>query len=99
MIDHALDTINAMDTTSFDSPDLHTLLGSIYERRSEHEKAIAEFKKALRTDKPIVVPFCCSGCSYMSKELSDRCPDCREWNTFILYINEVCKIQKRQSSS
>ena len=100
MIDHALETINSMDITQFDHPDLHTLLGSIYERRSEYEKAAAEFKKALKADKrPLVVPFCCSNCNYISKEWSDRCPDCREWNTFILDINEVCKVRKRQSSS
>ncbi len=99
MIDHAQETIDSIDTTSFDFPELHTLIGCIYERRSEFEKAVKEFKQALRTDEPVVVPFCCSSCGYIAKEWSDRCPECREWNTFILDINEVCKIQKRQSSS
>ncbi len=99
MIDHAQETIDSIDTTSFDFPELHTLFGSIYERRLEYEKAVKEFKQALRTDDPVVVPFCCSSCSYIAKEWSDRCPECREWNTFILDINEFCKIQKRQSSS
>lgn len=98
MIDHAMETVSSIDVTSFDYPDMHALLGSIYERRSEHEKAVTEFKKVLKTDAPIVVPFCCSNCSYISKQWSDRCPECSEWNTFILDINEVCKIQKRQSS-
>jgi tetratricopeptide (TPR) repeat protein len=98
MIDHAFDTINAIDTTSFDYPDLHSLLGSIYERRSEYEKAADEFKKALN-DKPLRVPYCCSTCSHISDKWSGRCPECRRWNTFILDINEIRKIQKRQSSS
>jgi tetratricopeptide (TPR) repeat protein len=95
MIDYAFDTIDAMDTTAFDNPDLHALLGSVYERRSEYEKATAEFKKALNVDKPILVPYCCSNCNYISEEWSGRCPECRSWNTF----NEICKIQKRPSST
>ncbi len=99
MIDHAMDTVNLIDMTSFNFPDMHVLLGSIYERRSENKKALEEFKKALNTDNPAVVPFCCSNCDFISREWSDRCPECKEWNTFLLDINEVCKIQKRQISS
>ena len=33
MLDYAFDTINSMDTTAFDYPELHVLLGSVYERR------------------------------------------------------------------
>ena len=94
MIDHAFDTINVIDTTSFDYPELHSLLGSIYERRSDHEKAADEFKKALN-DKHLRVPYCCSKCSHISDQWSGRCPECGRWNTFILDINEICKIQKR----
>ena len=95
MIDYAFDTINAMDTTSFDHPGLHILLGNIHERRSQFEEAKDEFKKALRAGKPLVVPFCCSHCSFSTRDWTGRCPECRSWNTFILDINEVCKIQKR----
>jgi len=95
MIDHAFDTINAMDTTSFDHPGLHILLGNIHERRSQFEEAKNEFKKALRAGRPLVVPFCCSHCSFSTRDWTGRCPECRSWNTFILDINEVCKIQKR----
>lgn len=95
MIDYAFDTINTMDTTSFDHPGLHILLGNIHERRSQYEEAKNEFKKALRAGKPLVVPFCCSHCSFSTRDWTGRCPECRSWNTFVLDINEVCKIQKR----
>ncbi len=95
MIDYAFDTINSMDTTSFDHPGLHILLGNIHERRSQFEEAKDEFKKALRAGRPLVVPFCCSHCSFSTRDWAGRCPECRSWNTFILDINEVCKIQKR----
>lgn len=99
MIDYALDTLNAIDITAFDYPDVHMLLGSVYVRRSEYSKAAEEFKKALSIDRPLLVPYCCSNCDYISKEWSGRCPECKNWNTFNLDINEICKIQKRHSSS
>ena len=94
MIDYALDTINSIDTTTSDYPDLHALLGSVYEKRSEYEMALDEFKKALNVDKPLLVPFCCSDCKNIEKEWSGRCPECKSWNTLVLDINEVCKTQK-----
>jgi lipopolysaccharide biosynthesis regulator YciM len=99
MIDYAMDTIDTLDVTAFDYPELHKLLGNIYERRSEYKKAADEFKKALSVDKPLLVPYCCSGCNYISNDWSGRCPECSNWNTFILDVNEICKIRKRQSSS
>ena len=99
MIDYALDTINAIDPSAFDYPGLHALLGSVYERRSEYEKAVNEFKKSLKVEKMLLVPFCCSNCNYISNEWSGRCPECKSWNTFILDINEICKIRKRQGSA
>ncbi len=99
MIDHAFETMNNIDTSAFDFSHLHTLFGSIYERRSEYEKAIDEFKKALKVEKPLLVPFCCSACGHTSRDWTGRCPECKSWNTLILDINEVCKAQKRHSSS
>ncbi len=98
MIDYALDTINAIDPAAFDCPDFHALIGSVYERRSEYEKASEEFKKALNIDTPLLVPYCCTNCGYISEEWAGRCPECKRWNTFVLDINETCKIQKRHSS-
>ncbi len=99
MIDYASDALNAIDAAVFNHPELHALLGNVYERRSEYEKAAKEFKKALNVGRLLVVPYCCSSCGHTSRELSGRCPACKEWNTFILDINETCNIQKRQSSS
>jgi tetratricopeptide (TPR) repeat protein len=98
MIDHAFETINNMDVSAHDFPDLHALFGNIYQRRAQYENAISEFKKALKVEKPLVVPFCCSVCSNNARTWSGRCPECKNWNTLILDIHEACKAQKRQSS-
>lgn len=95
MIDHAFETINNMDASASDFPDLHALSGNIYQRRAQYENAISEFKKALKVEKPLVVPFCCSVCNNNSRTWSGRCPECKNWNTLILDIHEACKAEKR----
>ncbi|MDO8281823.1 MAG: tetratricopeptide repeat protein [Thermodesulfovibrionia bacterium] len=91
MIDDALQTLNNIDFSVFDSPDIHVLLGNIYQRRSQYEQAAEEFKKALKVDKPIVIPFCCSKCAYTSKKWAGRCPECKSWNTLAFDLNGACK--------
>jgi len=91
MIDYAFETINAIDTTTFDYPDLHILLGNIYERRAQYDKAVEEFKKALQVEKPLLVSFCCSNCNYTSRDWMGRCPGCKSWNTLTLDLNGICK--------
>ena len=99
MIDHVMDTIDAVDPVTLDFPDVHLLLGSVYERRSENEKALEEFKKALNADQPLVVPYCCSKCNFTSMNWSGCCPECYSWNSLILDIDEACDLRTRQSSS
>ncbi len=91
MIDYALDTAIAIDTSLFDSTELHALLGNIYERRSQHDKAVEEFKKAVIVERPLMVPFCCSYCGHISKDWAGRCPQCKQWDTFTLDLNGTCK--------
>lgn len=99
MIDHALDTINSIDPSALDFSGIHTLLGNIYDRRFEKEKALNELKIALNIDKPPVVPFCCSKCNFTAYSWTGKCPGCNHWNTLTPDINETCENQKRQSSS
>jgi lipopolysaccharide biosynthesis regulator YciM len=91
MLDDALTTINNIDTTVFDSTDVHILLGYIHERRSKYEEAAEEYRKALRVERPIVVPFCCSRCGYTSKEWRGRCPECKNWNGLVFDLDGTCK--------
>ncbi|GBE05361.1 MAG TPA: DUF1049 domain-containing protein [Nitrospirae bacterium] len=92
MIDYAYETITGIDTATMDYPDLHTLLGGIYERRAQHENAAEEYKKALQFETPLLIPYCCSNCSYISKEWVGRCPQCEHWNTLTLDLSGTCKL-------
>lgn len=91
MIDYALETATAIDTSTFDSAELHALLGNIYERRSQLDKAVEELKKAVMVERPLMVPFCCSKCGYTSKDWAGRCPQCKLWDTLKLDLNGTCK--------
>lgn len=91
MIDYAFEKINAaLDTAPVDYPYLHTLLGNIYEKRMQYDKASQEFKKALKVDKPVLVPFCCHECGHTTKDWLGRCPECKSWNTFAIDLDGTC---------
>jgi lipopolysaccharide biosynthesis regulator YciM len=92
MIDYAIETVTAIDVTAIDYPEVHMLLGAINERRGQHDSSVEEFKKALNFTRPLLVPFCCSDCRYISKEWVGRCPECRHWNTLTLDLSGTCKI-------
>jgi len=94
MIDYAFEVITGIDTTAADYPDLHILLGSIYKRRMEYDKAAEEFRKALiKPEKHLLISsFCCSNCSYNSKEWMGRCTHCKQWNTLALDLGGTSKV-------
>lgn len=94
MIDYAFETATGIDVATIDYPGLHKLLGNIYERRSEYNKAAEEFKKALIEPKTpfLVASFCCAHCNYNSLEWMGRCLNCKQWNTFALDLGGICKV-------
>jgi lipopolysaccharide biosynthesis regulator YciM len=99
MIDYADETVNAIDISSFDYPAFYVLRGCVSERRSQYEQAVESFKKALNADDPLLMPYCCSHCGESSDSWTGRCPGCKNWNTFMLDVNGVCQVDKRQSRS
>jgi tetratricopeptide (TPR) repeat protein len=91
MLDDAYDTLVTVDASSASYPELHQLLGNIYLRRQQCEKAVEEFKKVIDIKKPFRLPYCCYGCGFSSQEWSGRCPNCKDWDTFQLNLYGVCK--------
>ena len=91
MLDDAFDTLSAVDASSAPYPELHQLLGSIYLRHNQCEKAVEEFKKMISIRKPFSLTYCCNKCSSPSQDWSGRCPSCREWNTYQFNLYGTCK--------
>jgi lipopolysaccharide biosynthesis regulator YciM len=91
MLDDAFETLCTVDTSSTPYPELHQLLGNIYLRRQQFDKAAAEFRKVIDIKKPFRLPYCCYSCGFTSQDWSGRCPNCREWDTFQFNLYGICK--------
>lgn len=87
MIDDAFDTLASVDIAGISSPELHKLMGNIYIKRSQIDKAVEEFKKALDTNRCVEsLSYVCEVCGYKSTEWSGRCSGCKMWGTYQLDI-------------
>ena len=90
MIDDAFETLAGMETWGIAYPELHQLLGNIYVRRNQLEKAVNEYRKVVDIKKTLRLPYCCPQCGYSSEEWSGRCPDCGHWDTYQLNLDGTC---------
>lgn len=91
MIDDAFEILTGIDTGGVSYPELYQLLGNLYIRRNQPEKAIQEFKKVVEIKSSLRLPYCCSNCGHSSEEWSGRCPDCRQWTTYQFNLDGACK--------
>jgi lipopolysaccharide biosynthesis regulator YciM len=83
MIDDAFETLTSIDTGGAAYPDLHQLLGNLYMKRSQIDRAVYEFKKALDVYKPVFsLSYRCKDCGYASSEWLGRCTNCKKWSTY-----------------
>ncbi|MDP2166983.1 MAG: tetratricopeptide repeat protein [Thermodesulfovibrionales bacterium] len=89
MVDDAFETLMSVDTDSY--AELYQLLGELYLRRQQCEKAVVEFKKTISMKRSFRLPYCCTNCGHMSEEWSGRCPDCGSWNTYQFNLHGTCK--------
>jgi lipopolysaccharide biosynthesis regulator YciM len=91
MIDDAFDTLSGIDTGSASYPELNLLIGNLYMRKKQPERAVQEFKKAADIKTAFRLPYCCSHCGYRADEWSGRCPDCKNWSTYQFNLDGTCK--------
>lgn len=84
MLDDAFDVLSRMDTLGDHHPHLHKVLGNIYQRRGNQQQAAEEYKKAMRWNKRLMVPYTCNVCNARSNDWSGRCGKCRNWDTYSL---------------
>jgi len=92
MVDDAFDTFSYVDASGMASPELYQIMGDLYLKRNQCDKAAAEFKKAVDMKIAFRLPYWCSSCGYSSQDWSGRCPSCNSWNTFTFKLHGTGKI-------
>ncbi|TAL26859.1 MAG: hypothetical protein EPN94_02365 [Nitrospirae bacterium] len=92
MIDDAFETFTYVDASGMASPELYQIMGDLYLKRDQCDRAVAEFKKAVDMKMAFRLPYWCSSCGYRSQEWSGRCPSCNNWNTSTFNIHGAGKI-------
>jgi lipopolysaccharide biosynthesis regulator YciM len=91
MIDDAFETLLSIDTGGAAYPELHQLMGSLYLKRHQPDKAVQEFRKSLDMKVALKQPYCCRECGHISPEWSGRCESCKKWNTYQFNLDSMCK--------
>jgi lipopolysaccharide biosynthesis regulator YciM len=83
MIDDAFEILSSIDIGGSAYPELHQLMGNLYMKRNQMDRAVYEFKKAIDISKPAFsLSYSCKNCGYTSSEWSGRCPNCKKWGTY-----------------
>ncbi len=91
MIDDAFETFTSLDTGGMAAPELYQILGDLYLKRNQCERAVLEFKKAVEMKRAFRLPYWCSSCGHPSEEWRGRCPSCNNWNTYTFNLHGSVK--------
>jgi lipopolysaccharide biosynthesis regulator YciM len=91
MVDDAFEILTGIDTAGVLYPELHQVLGNLYMRKNQCEKAVQEFKKAVDVKLSLRLPYCCKQCGNTADEWSGRCPGCKHWSTYQFNLEGACK--------
>lgn len=90
MLDDSFETLAGMDARGISYPEQHLLLGNIYMRRNQPDKAVKEYRLVIESRKSLRIPYCCVQCGFSSEEWSGRCPNCGHWETYQLNLDGAC---------
>lgn len=90
MIEDAFETLSSPDMLD-PYPELYQLLGELYLRRNQYDKAVAEFKRSINMKKTFRLPYCCMQCGHIAEDWSGRCPACGNWNSYRFNLYGSCK--------
>lgn len=83
MIDDAFEIMTSIDTGGATYTEMHQLMGNLYMKRKQIDRAVNEFKRALDSNKcAFSLTYNCEKCRYTASEWSGRCSNCKNWSTF-----------------
>jgi lipopolysaccharide biosynthesis regulator YciM len=70
-----------------ESLNLHAALAEMFVREDRQEEALQEFQQLVKQMKERDSFFYCQKCGYQSSDMQWKCPQCQEWDSFV--INEA----------
>lgn len=82
MLDDAFEVLTTLDAAGAPYPEVHQLMGNIYVRHQQWNKALEEYRKVIEINKTARLPYVCTSCGYLDMEWAGRCRKCRDWNTY-----------------
>lgn len=94
MLDDAMSVLTALKGRASYAPTLHYLLGRIHERRNNHREANSEYRKVIKEMDLVQLEYGCRACGTTTMEWTERCAECREWNTVEVAFREEIPLEE-----
>lgn len=88
MIEEAYKFLSSLQPFAPNSVVLNFLLGTLEERFGKKEKALASYKKCLKSYDALANEYYCFSCGKSFKEWQDRCPNCGAWASIEINFKE-----------
>jgi lipopolysaccharide biosynthesis regulator YciM len=76
--------LKKVESTGYESPLLHALLGEIGAKRERYVEAMKEYERYVELSDGFNARFTCGGCGYTVEQWASRCESCGLWNSYSL---------------
>ena len=84
MVDEGYMALKKVESTGYESPLLHALLGEMNARRERYDEAIKDFSRYVTLSDGFHPRFICGNCQNTVDGWASRCGSCGLWNSFTL---------------
>ena len=84
MVDEGYMALKKVESTGYESPLLHALLGEIGAKRERYVEAMKEYERYVELSDGFNPRFICSVCGHTADRWASRCESCGEWNSYSL---------------
>lgn len=86
MLDEALREFQLIEDRVSGLPALHLYIARILESQGNLSAALAKTKLLVAEVEGLMMDYVCRSCEWRSSEWSERCAQCRRWNTLALHL-------------
>jgi len=84
MVDDGYLALKKVESTGYESPLLHALLGEMSARRERYDESIKDFTRYVALSDGLHPRFICGNCQKTVDAWASRCESCGLWNSFTL---------------